>query len=187
MLRPYNLLALDEPTNHMDILSKDILKQALKSYDGTLIIVSHDRDFLDGLADKLYEFRDGHVREFLGGVSDFLETRRIENLNELERHAKPEAEQTVVAELAAKKEAAQQEYQAKKFISKEERKVRNRISFLEKKIDEIQVRMKEIEGVLAAPSPSDDYMELTREFLELKRDLDAKTDEWAELSESLEV
>ena len=78
---PEGNLALDEPTNHMDILSKDILKQALKSYDGTLIIVSHDRDFLDGLADKLYEFRDGHVREFLGGVSDFLETRRIENLN----------------------------------------------------------------------------------------------------------
>ena len=74
-----------------------------------------------------------------------------------------------------------------KDTTKEERKVRNRISFLEKKIDEIQVRMKEIEGVLAAPSPSDDYMELTREFLELKRDLDAKTDEWAELSESLEA
>ena len=74
-----------------------------------LVVLGHERD---GLADKLYEFRDGHVREFLGGVSDFLETRRIENLNELERHAKPEAEQTVVAELAAKKEAAQQEYKA---------------------------------------------------------------------------
>ena len=187
MLRPYNLLALDEPTNHMDILSKDILKQALKSYDGTLIIVSHDRDFLDGLVDKLYEFRDGKVREFLGGVGDFLEKRRIENLNELERHAAPAAApKPAEVQAAAKKEAAQQEYQAKKFVSKEERKVRNRISYLEKKIDELQARMKEIEGVLAAPSPSDDYMELTREFLELKRDLDAKTDEWAELSDSLE-
>lgn len=187
MLRPYNLLALDEPTNHMDILSKDILKQALKNYDGTLIIVSHDRDFLDGLVDKLYEFRDGKVREFLGGVGDFLEKRRIENLNELERHAAPAvAPKPAEVQAAAKKEAAQQEYQAKKFVSKEERKVRNRISYLEKKIDELQARMKEIEGVLAAPSPSDDYMELTREFLELKRDLDAKTDEWAELSDSLE-
>ena len=185
MLHPYNFLALDEPTNHMDILSKDILKQALKAYDGTLVIVSHDRDFLDGLVDKLYEFRDGKVREFLGGVSDFLEKRRLENLNELERHAKPIQEQEVAKEVMAQKVVAQQKYQANKTISKEERKIRNRISFLEKKIDEIQVRMKEIEGVLAAPSPSDDYMELTREFLELKRELDTKTDEWAELSESL--
>ncbi len=185
MLRPYNLLALDEPTNHMDILSKDILKQALKSYDGTLIIVSHDRDFLDGLVDKLYEFRDGRVREHLGGVAEFLERRRIENLNELERHDKPSAPTGIAQETAAKKAASQQQYQEKKFISKEERKVRNRISFLEKKIDEVQTRMKEIETVLANPSPSDDYMELTREFLELKRDLDAMTDEWAELSESL--
>lgn len=185
MLRPYNLLALDEPTNHMDILSKDILKQALKSYDGTLIIVSHDRDFLDGLVDKLYEFRDGRVREHLGGVAEFLERRRIENLNELERHDKPSPPTGIAQETAAKKAASQQQYQEKKFISKEERKVRNRISFLEKKIDEVQTRMKEIETVLANPSPSDDYMELTREFLELKRDLDAMTDEWAELSESL--
>jgi len=85
MLQSHNLLALDEPTNHMDIKSKDILKQALKAYDGTLVIVSHDRDFLDGLVDKLYEFRDGHVREFLGGVSDFLAKRRLESLQELER------------------------------------------------------------------------------------------------------
>ena len=89
ILKPYNLLALDEPTNHMDIRSKDILKQALKSYDGTLIIVSHDRDFLDGLVDKLYEFRDGKVKEHLGGVQDFLERRKLENLSELERHYKP--------------------------------------------------------------------------------------------------
>ena len=83
MLQPYNLLALDEPTNHMDIKSKEILKQALKAYDGTLIVVSHDRDFLDGLVDKMYEFRDGKVKEHLGGVSDFLEKRKIENLREL--------------------------------------------------------------------------------------------------------
>ena len=88
ILKPYNLLALDEPTNHMDIRSKDILKQALKAYDGTLIIVSHDRDFLDGLVSKVYEFGEGRVREHLGGVYDFLEKKRIENLNELERTRK---------------------------------------------------------------------------------------------------
>ena len=181
MLRPYNLLCLDEPTNHMDILSKDILKQALKAYDGTLVVVSHDRDFLDGLVDKVYEFRDGQVKEFLGGVSDFLEKRRLDSLNELERK-----QQDAPLPTAKEESAGAGQYRQNKFISKEEKKLRNRISYLEKKIDEVQARMKEIETVLANPSPSDDYMELTRDFLERKRDLDAMTDEWAELSESLE-
>ena len=181
MLRPYNLLCLDEPTNHMDILSKDILKQALKAYDGTLVVVSHDRDFLDGLVDKVYEFRDGQVKEFLGGVSDFLEKRRLDSLNELERK-----QQDAPLPTAKEESAGAGQYRQNKFISKEEKKLRNRISYLEKKIDEVQARMKEIETVLANPSSSDDYMELTREFLERKRDLDAMTDEWAELSESLE-
>lgn len=185
MLKPYNLLALDEPTNHMDTRSKDILKQALKAYDGTIIIVSHDRDFLDGLVDKLYEFRDGHVKEHLGGVQDFLERRRIENLSELERHYKIEA-QPVVDEVVQKKEESRQEYQAKKFISKEERKIRNRISFLEKGIEEIENKMKEIEAVLANPKPEDDVMELTRACLENKRELDYKMAEWEKLSESIE-
>ena len=181
MLRPYNLLCLDEPTNHMDILSKDILKQALKAYDGTLVVVSHDRDFLDGLVDKVYEFRDGQVKEFLGGVSDFLEKRRLDSLNELERK-----QQDAPLPTAKEESAGAGQYRQNKFISKEEKKLRNRISYLEKKIDEVQARMKESETVLANPSPADDYMELTREFLERKRDLDAMTDEWAELSESLE-
>ena len=185
MLRPYNLLALDEPTNHMDTRSKDILKQALKAYDGTIIIVSHDRDFLDGLVDKLYEFRDGHVKEHLGGVQDFLERRRIENLSELERHYKTEV-QPVAEEVVQKKEESRQEYQAKKFISKEERKIRNRISFLEKGIEEIETKMKEIEAVLANPKPEDDVMELTRAYLENKRELDYKMAEWEKLSESIE-
>lgn len=184
MLKPYNLLALDEPTNHMDIRSKDILKQALKSYDGTLIIVSHDRDFLDGLVDKLYEFRDGKVKEHLGGIQEFLERRRIENLSELERHYKAVGEKPAV--MVQKKEEAKQEYQAKKFVSKEERKIKNRISFLEKGIEEIEGKMKEIETVLSNPKPEDDVMELTRAYLENKRELDFKMEEWEKLSESLD-
>ncbi len=184
MLKPYNFLALDEPTNHMDIRSKDILKQALKAYDGTLIVVSHDRDFLDGLVDKLYEFRDGKVREHLGGVQEFLERRRIENLSELERHYHTES-QTRSDDQVQKKAEAQQEYQAKKFVSKEERKVRNRIAFLEKGIGEVEAKMKEIESVLADPGPDDDIMELTRSYLEHKRELDLKTEEWAGLLESI--
>ena len=184
MLRPYNLLALDEPTNHMDIRSKDILKQALKAYDGTLIIVSHDRDFLDGLVDKLYEFRDGKVKEHLGGVQEFLERRKVETLNELERHYKPVVEKPV--EVVERKEEAKQEYQAQKYISKEEKKIRNRISFLEKGIEEIENKMKEIESVLMNPGPGDDVMDLTRAYLENKRELDFKMDEWEKLSESLQ-
>ena len=184
ILKPYNLLALDEPTNHMDIRSKDILKQALKSYDGTLIIVSHDRDFLDGLVDKLYEFRDGKVKEHLGGVQDFLERRKLENLSELERHYKVVEEKPV--EVVQKKEEAKQEYQAKKFISKEERKIRNRISFLEKGIETIESKMAEIEAVLSNPGSEDDVMELTRAYLENKRELDFKMAEWEQLNEQLE-
>ena len=184
MLNPYNLLALDEPTNHMDIRSKDILKQALKAYDGTLIIVSHDRDFLDGLVDKLYEFRDGKVKEHLGGVSEFLERRKLESLNELERHLRQDEDKP--AEVIQKKEEAKQEYQAKKFVSKEERKIRNRISFLEKGIAEIEAKMKEIESVLCNPGPADDVMELTRAYLENKRDLDFKMEEWEKLNEQLD-
>ncbi|MGM9786157.1 MAG: ABC-F family ATP-binding cassette domain-containing protein [Candidatus Cryptobacteroides sp.] len=185
MLRPYNLLALDEPTNHMDIRSKDILKQALKAYDGTIIIVSHDRDFLDGLVDKLYEFRDGKVKEHLGGVREFLESRRLESLNELERHYGQVAE-TKPVETVQKKEESRQEYQAKKFVSKEERKIRNRISFLENGIEEIEKKMKDIEAILSNPKPEDDVMELTRTYLEHKRELDFKMAEWEKLSESLE-
>ena len=185
MLKPYNLLALDEPTNHMDIRSKDILKQALKAYDGTLIIVSHDRDFLDGLVDKLYEFRDDKVKEHLGGVSEFLERRKLENLNELERHAK-KADDARPEEVVQKKEEAKQEYAAKKYISKEERKIRNRISFLEKGIEVIEAKMKEIEAILSDPGEGDDIMELTREYLENKRELDFKMEEWEKLNESLE-
>lgn len=184
MLQPYNLLALDEPTNHMDIRSKDVLKQALKNFDGTLIVVSHDRDFLDGLVDKLYEFRDGKVKEHLGGIQDFLDERKIENLQELERRFKPEVKPVVVAEQPVS--AGKKEFIEKKSISKEERKVRNRISFLEKEIASLEEKMKKIEAILAAPGKDDDIMELTRTYLEDKRDLDAKTEEWAELSENID-
>ena len=185
ILKPYNLLALDEPTTHMDIRSKDILKQALKAYDGTLVIVSHDRDFLDGLVDKLYEFRDGKVKEHLGGVQEFLERRRLENLSELERHYKPVAEEKPV-EVVQKKEEAKQEYQAKKFVSKEEKKIRNRIAFLEKGIEDVESKMKDIEALLMNPGPNDDIMDLTRSYLEHKRQLDYKMEEWEKLNESLE-
>ncbi len=189
MLQPYNLLALDEPTNHMDIKSKDILKQALRQFDGTLVIVSHDRDFLDGLVDKLYEFRDGKVKEHLGGIADFLEERKIENLQELERRfhtVQERPERKGEPALQQEMSEGRKEYQAKKAISKEERKIRNRIAFLEKEIAKLEEDMKRIENILASPGENDDIMELTRQYLEDKRDIDAKTEEWAGLSEEID-
>ncbi len=182
MLSPCNVLALDEPTNHMDIRSKDVLKQALSSFDGTLIVVSHDRDFLDGLVDKLYEFRDGRVWEHLGSVQDFLEKRKLESLQELER----KSEQKDTAVRPEEKTEAKRQFQQQKFVSKEQRKVRNRIDFLEKEIGKREERMKEIESVLSQPGQDTDVMELTREYLTLKRDLDAFTEEWTTLMEQME-
>ena len=175
MLQSHNLLALDEPTNHMDVKSKDILKQALKSFDGTIVVVSHDRDFLDGLVDKMYEFRDGHVTEYLGSVTDFLAKRKIENLQELERKMEP---QKAISE---QKVVQKQNVELRKQEVKMDRKKKNRISYLECEIEKLEQKMKDIESVLSAPGEGDDIMELTRSYLEYKRDLDAKTEEWGEL------
>ena len=192
MLQPYNLLALDEPTNHMDIKSKEILKQALKAYDGTLIVVSHDRDFLDGLVDKMYEFRDGKVKEHLGGVSDFLEKRKIENLRELERRFGPTSASSQASPANAKavpvtdKDRAREDFEKRRSESKEIARLKRRVEFLENEIGKIEGKMKEIEKVLSNPSKEDDIMELTRTYLEHKRDLDHKTAEWESLMEKLD-
>ena len=202
MLEPYNLLALDEPTNHMDIRSKDILKQALAKYDGTLIVVSHDRDFLSGLVDKIYEFGDGRVKEHLGGVDDFLRRKKIESFDALERKTAPTGTgvkktgsgtaatagntgDAVGDNRSAKPDraaASQQDREARRELAR----LKNRFSNLEKAIASLESRMAEIEKVLSAPKEGDDIMELTRQYLELKRELDIKMEEWATLAEKLE-
>ena len=189
MLQPYNVLALDEPTNHMDIKSKDILKQALKAYDGTLIVVSHDRDFLEGLVDKMYEFRDGKVKEHLGSVHEFLEERKIENLQELERRFSPKVSSVPDAKNevdSVRKEQAQKEFEQRRSDSKEIRRIRHRVEFLESEIGKVEARMKDIEKILSNPGPGDDIMELTRTYLEDKRELDHKTAEWESLMEKID-
>ena len=180
MLGSYNCLLLDEPTNHMDIRSKEMLKKALASYDGTLVVVSHDRDFLNGLVDKIYFFRDGAVKAFLGDVEDFLRSLRISSLSELERSGKPEP----------KKDApppSRLQYKESKISRGDDRKLRNRFAFLEKEIEKASRRMKEIESVLSSPGEGDDIMELTREYLELKRNRDADTAQWEEILEKLDI
>lgn len=183
MLQPYNLLALDEPTNHMDIKSKEILKQALASYDGTLIVVSHDRDFLDGLVDKMYEFRDGKVKEHLGTVSDFLAKRSLESLQELERRFGPVSAAT---DAVKKENVRKTESEQRRNESKELRRLKHRVDILETEIGKIEVKMKEIEKVLSNPTAGDDIMELTRAYLEHKRELEHKTGEWEQLMEKIE-
>ena len=188
MLQPYNLLALDEPTNHMDIKSKEILQQALKAYDGTLIVVSHDRIFLDGLVDKLYEFLDGRVKEHVGSIEEFLEERKIENLHALDRRFGPSSVKLSSAKdplpkTNPERDEARRDYNAQKILSKEDRKVRNRISYLESEIGKLEKKNKEIEAVLSSPGKDDDIMELTRTYLENQRSLEAMTDEWGRLVE----
>ncbi len=186
MLKSYNLLALDEPTNHMDIRSKDVLKQALISYNGTLIVVSHDRDFLDGLVDKIYEFGEGKVREHLGGVNDFLQRKKVESFREIEsgKAVKREKTNPAVKEPAIQNERSKVEknvlnYQEQKQQSKEIKRINNKINILEKQISELEAQMSDIEKTLSAPDPGTDIMGLTRKYLEFKRDLDKKMDEWA--------
>ena len=176
ILHPYNLLALDEPTNHMDIISKDILKQALQRYDGTLVLVSHDRDFLEGLVDKVYEFKDGNIREYLGGVEEFLRARRLDSFNALERN------DIVVEKPVETKKVEQTQSKLSFEEQKEIRRKYKQVQICEKKIASLEEEMKKIENILSAPAANDDIDDLTRKYLELKRQYDAKMDEWMELS-----
>lgn len=193
MLKPHNLLALDEPTNHMDLISKDILKQALQAYDGTLVIVSHDRDFLDGLVNKVYEFRDGKVKEHLGGIGDFLERKKLENLNELERkaqqnHNSSEKSSGSVApskekiEEISDKEASKLSYLEHKEREKEKRKLQNRIDKCEKEIAQLEEDLKEIETRLSSLTEVGEIEKCSKEYESVKKQLDAKMDEWIELT-----
>lgn len=178
MLHPYNLLALDEPTNHMDIRSKDILKKALEKYDGTLLVVSHDRDFLDGLVDKIYEFRDGRVKENLGGIQDFLDRRKIESLQELERS---------IPELSVKKQAknpqASEERRMQNVRRSDEKKLKNRIAALEKNISRLESEISELEQRLSCPGEGDDIMAMTQKYVDLKNELDKDMELWASSAE----
>jgi ATP-binding cassette, subfamily F, member 3 len=181
ILKPYNLLALDEPTNHMDIRSKDILKQALQKYDGTLVIVSHDRDFLDGLVDKVYEYKDGKVKEYLGGVSEFLESKKLSHLTDLEIKATTSLNQTQEQSLPKREIITKSKLSFEE--QKESRKKQKKIEQYEKKIEQLEKQMKDIESQLSNPVAGLDIDGTTRKYLELKRELDLKMEEWSSLED----
>ena len=182
LLEPVNLLILDEPTNHLDMRSKDVLKDALKEFDGTVIVVSHDREFLDGLVDKVYEFGNKRVIEHLGGIYDFLEHKKMDSLCELERSTQTT---TSMEGNAAEPTRNKLSYEARKEQSKAIKKVEKAIAESEKKITELENSIAAIEAKLATPEGAAD-VSLYTEYSELKKKLSDTMDLWTEQTLELE-
>ena len=189
LLEPVNLLILDEPTNHLDMPSKDVLKEAIKAFDGTAIIVSHDRDFLDGLVSKVFEFGGGKVKEHLGGVYDWI---RSQNAQQAQEQQVQQTQQTVeqpqpkpVVESTPKQSEHVESYAEHKERQKKINKAKKAVAESEKKIASMETRLKELDGLLMDPKNASD-MKLVTEYTTTKDALDKENDRWMELSEALE-
>ena len=196
LLEPVNLLILDEPTNHLDMPSKDVLKEAIKAFDGTAIIVSHDRDFLDGLVSKVYEFGEGRVREHLGGIYDYLRAHHAESIHEaLGEGQTSGSASSVVAQqptVTVSKQTVSDEntgsklsYQEHKEQQKKIRKAQRAVEEAEKKIASLEARIKELDDLLMDPKNASN-MELVNEYTATQAALDRENNQWMELSEALE-
>ena len=191
LLEPVNLLILDEPTNHLDMPSKDVLKEAIKAFDGTAIIVSHDREFLDGLVTKVYEFGGGKVREHLGGIYDFLQSRNIESLDALgAAHSGQQPLPSNRQETGGKKEPSEQDegkmsYMERKERQKKLRKAEKAVEDAEMEISRKEQRIKELDSKLLLPENASN-MNLVNEYADLQRQLDELVERWEQLSEELE-
>ncbi len=189
LLEPVNLLILDEPTNHLDMQSKDVLKQAIKDFDGTAIIVSHDRDFLDGLVEKVYEFGGGKVREHLGGIYDFLRSQPVQGTDTLTFSPKPSAPSVKSSPKADKdlgnKVQSLLSYAEMKERNKTVKKAEKAVEMAEQKVTKLEEQIAEIEEKLATPEGASDTTLFTR-YGELKAQLAAAEDEWTEASMNLE-
>lgn len=181
LLEPVNLLILDEPTNHLDLVSKEVLKEAIKTFDGTAIIVSHDREFLDGLVEKVYEFGEGKVKEHLGGIYDFLQHKKIDSLAQLE--LSKNAPKTVLK--IEEKVEVKQSYAERKEFQKRVTKLEKAIADSEKTIEALEIRQKELEETLLKPEHASD-MKLINEYTELTQQISNATDKWNDLLEELE-
>lgn len=187
MLHPYNLLVLDEPTNHLDIKAKDILKQALLRYNGTLIIVSHDRDFLSGLATKVYEFGHGRVREHLGGVDAFLATRKLENLDQLNAHSAQPGEETPRAVPAATPAESKDEWKRRKARDNKLQRHQQLIAKTEAEVDAEEKHIKKLEAQLATPAEGDGAARAIADYEAATKRLATLMKRWEELQYELEV
>jgi ATP-binding cassette subfamily F protein 3 len=182
MLEPYNLLILDEPTNHMDMRSKDILKGALLKYDGTLIVVSHDREFLDGLVNKVYEFRDGKVKEHLGSIWDFLQRRKLESMREIDLQTTPAAQKnSPQKKKEAQAEAAQEvSYADKKEKDKHQRRQQRQREELEKQIERCDAELAKMDAELAE-NPTKATLNFFEKYNALKKQQDELMWKWGEM------
>ena len=180
LLEPCNLLILDEPTNHLDMQSKDVLKAALKEFNGTVICVSHDRDFLDGLVDKVYEFGGGKVKEHLGGIYDFLRSKRIDNLQELERKT-DEAMRRKGDEAKGESSSAKLDYAAQKAAAAARRKKEKQIADVEAAIAKLEQEQQEIEALLT--DVAQQTAENFQRYEHIKREMEQRLYEWEILSE----
>lgn len=190
LLEPVNLLILDEPTNHLDMRTKDVLKQAIRDFNGTVILVSHDREFLDGLVSKVYEFGGGQVREHLGGIYDFLESRKLDSLRELEQRAtvsKTEKDGNISKDSAspAKSEDPKLSYGEQKEFARRLRKAEKVVADIESEIAGLEKRIAEVEEKLATPDGAADTS-LYELHGQLKKQLDDVMWKWSEASEVLD-
>lgn len=189
LLEPVNFLILDEPTNHLDMRSKDVLKEAIREFDGTVIIVSHDRDFLDGLVNKVYEFGGGAVREHLGGIYEFLQKKKIESLNELQKETvlSPAAPAQAKAVDADGEKASENKlsYEAQKELNKRMKKLERRVADCEKTIEKMEADIALLEEKMATPEGASDK-QLYEQYQNMKQRLDAIVEEWEEASIELE-
>ena len=186
LLEPVNLLILDEPTNHLDMASKDVLKEAIRAFDGTAIIVSHDREFLDGLVTKVYEFGGGRVREHLGGIYDFLRERKIQELNQLGTQASQTSQTSrETKEKSPIPESPKNNYAAHKEQQRRIAKAEKAVKASEQKIEKMENRLKELDQLLMIPENAAD-MTLVTEYTTTKRAMDEEVERWGQLSEELE-
>lgn len=181
LLEPVNLLILDEPTNHLDMKTKDVLKQAIADFDGTVIVVSHDRDFLDGLVEKVYEFGGGKVREHLGGIYDFLQHKQMESLRELEKSVPSKTDNDQIQEPAVS--SGKQSYAEKKEFEKQIRKAERLVKDAEAKVSQLEAELKVVEDKLAAGATDNDLFE---RHGEVSKSLDAAMSEWEDATMELE-
>lgn len=184
LLEPVNLLVLDEPTNHLDLKSKEVLKEAIKDFDGTAIVVSHDRDFLDGLVDKLYEFGGGKIKEHLGGVYDFLERKRMENLAELEKKT-PQTTSTPKDQETENKSDNKLSYEERKELNKQIKRAEKTVEENEALIETLEADIAEQDVALADPENSSDHT-LFEKYEETKRKLESVMEAWEEANMQLE-
>jgi ATP-binding cassette subfamily F protein 3 len=183
LLEPYNLLVLDEPTNHLDMRSKDILKSSLIKYDGTLIVVSHDRDFLDGIAEKVYEFRNNRIKEHIGGIYDFLRKKKIENLKEIERKDIKEKEFS-----SGSGSVNKQKYLEKKESDRNLRKLKKRLEDSEKEIQRLEAEISDLDKILETSGHSPEGTnDLYTRYQTLKQLHNEEMDKWAQYTHEVEV